>query len=47
MIIFIRRAVGALAAASLVAAFMRLRGSGGVPPQQGGWRELTDDDLES
>ncbi len=47
MISLIRRALGALAAASMVAAFMRLRGSGGVPPQQGGWRELTDDDLKS
>jgi len=47
MIILIRRAVGALAAAGMVAAFMRLRGSGGVPPQQGGWRELDDDDLQS
>jgi hypothetical protein len=37
----LRRALVALGVASVVAAIVRLRGSGGVPPQQGGWRELT------
>jgi hypothetical protein len=37
----LRRALGALIVAALVAGGMRLRGSGGVPPQRGGWRELT------
>jgi hypothetical protein len=35
----------ALGIAGLVAAVLRLRGSGGVPPQGGGWRELSGDDL--
>ena len=26
--------------ASLIAGSLRLRGKGGVPPQEGGWREL-------
>jgi predicted NAD/FAD-dependent oxidoreductase len=30
----------ALSIASLVAGILRLRGNGGVPPQEGGWREL-------
>jgi alpha-beta hydrolase superfamily lysophospholipase len=36
----LRRAVAALALAGLVAGAMRLRGSGGTPPQRGGWRQL-------
>jgi hypothetical protein len=36
----LRRAILALSAAGLVAGVLRLRGKGGVPPQQGGWREL-------
>jgi hypothetical protein len=35
----------ALGIAGLVAAALRLRGSGGVPPQDGGWRELTGSEL--
>ena len=42
----VRRALVALAVASIVAAVLRLRGSGGVPPQQGGWRELTGPEFE-
>ena len=29
-----------------IAAILRVRGSGGVPPQSGGWRELTGPDLD-
>ncbi len=35
----------AVGLASVVAAVLRLRGTGGTPPQQGGWRELGDSDL--
>ncbi|MBI2709823.1 MAG: hypothetical protein HYX34_09020 [Actinobacteria bacterium] len=41
----LRRALVALGAAGIVAAALRLRGSGGTPPQTGGWRELAGDDL--
>ena len=41
----IRRGLLALGVAGLVAGFLRLRGSGGVPPQGGGWRELSGPDL--
>ena len=37
----LRRALVALGLAALVAAVLRLRGSGGTPPQDGGWRELS------
>ncbi|MCU1388441.1 MAG: hypothetical protein JWL72_1779 [Ilumatobacteraceae bacterium] len=37
----IRRAILALSAAATVAGVLRLRGQGGVPPQTGGWRELS------
>lgn len=40
-----RRALLALAATAFVAAVVRLRGSGGTPPQTGGWRELSGPDL--
>jgi hypothetical protein len=43
----IRRALVALGVAGLIASVLRLRGSGGTPPQRGGWRELTSDDLAS
>jgi hypothetical protein len=42
---FLRRALVALGLASLIAGVLRLRGSGGVPPQGGGWRELSGPDL--
>ncbi len=29
----------------LVAGVLRLRGTGGTPPQSGGWRELSGPDL--
>jgi len=41
----IRRALVAVGLAGLVAAVLRLRGSGGTPPQRGGWRELSPDEL--
>ena len=41
----VRRGVAAVGVAGLVAAALRVRGSGGVPPQTGGWRELPDDEL--
>jgi hypothetical protein len=37
----LRRAILALSAAAAVAGVLRLRGHGGTPPQQGGWRELS------
>jgi hypothetical protein len=36
----LRRALYALSLGTLIAAALRLRGKGGVPPQQGGWKEL-------
>jgi len=41
----LRRAMVALGVAAMVAAVLRLRGNGGIPPQDGGWRELSTDDL--
>jgi len=41
----IRRVLMALGIAALIAAIVRVRGSGGVPPQGGGWRELSGPDL--
>jgi hypothetical protein len=41
-----RRAVVALGLAGLIAAVLRARGTGGVPPQDGGWRELTGPEFE-
>jgi len=40
-----RRALLALAATALFAGVARLRGSGGTPPQRGGWRELSGPDM--
>jgi hypothetical protein len=36
----IRRILGALVIAGVAAGGIRLKGSGGVPPQRGGWRPL-------
>jgi len=36
----IRRALSAIFAMGFVAAVLRVRGSGGTPPQHGGWRPL-------
>ena len=42
----IRRAFVAIGMAALVAAAVRLRGTGGIPPQSGGWRELSGPELD-
>jgi hypothetical protein len=42
----LRRAALALGIAGLVAAVLRARGSGGIPPKDGGWRELTGPEFE-
>jgi len=42
----LRRAAVALGIAGVVAAVLRLRGTGGTPPQQGGWRELSGPELQ-
>ncbi len=41
----LRRALAALAAAGIIAGALRVRGTGGIPPQSGGWRELSGPDL--
>jgi hypothetical protein len=42
---FLRRALAAVGIAGVIAVILRLRGSGGTPPQSGGWRELSGPDL--
>ena len=37
---FLRRALTAITIAGLVAGALRVRGTGGTPPQRGGWRPL-------
>jgi len=44
-ITMVRRTVVAVTVGIAVAAAIRVRGSGGVPPQTGDWRELRGDDL--
>jgi hypothetical protein len=41
----LRRALAAVGIAGIIAAVLRLRGSGGTPPQSGGWRELSGPNL--
>jgi hypothetical protein len=41
----LRRTFLALGLAGVIAAVVRLRGTGGSPPQNGGWRELSGPDL--
>jgi hypothetical protein len=41
----LRRALVALGIAGIVAGVLRLRGTGGTPPQDGGWRELSGPEL--
>lgn len=36
----LRRAIAALGIAAVIAGALRVRGTGGTPPQGGGWREL-------
>ena len=45
MIRLLRRASVAVGIMGMVAAVLRLRGTGGTPPQSGGWRELSGPDL--
>jgi hypothetical protein len=40
-----RRVLVVLGLAGLIAALLRLRGTGGTPPEDGGWRELSGPDL--
>lgn len=39
----LRRAIMALSMAGVIAGALRVRGKGGVPPRNGGWRELPVD----
>ncbi|MDE0802757.1 MAG: hypothetical protein OSA99_05465 [Acidimicrobiales bacterium] len=41
----LRRAIAAIGVATIVASVLRARGTGGTPPQTGGWRELQGTDL--
>jgi hypothetical protein len=41
----LRRALLAIGVCGVIAAILRLRGSGGVPPREGGWRELSGPDM--
>ena len=41
----LRRAIAALGVAAVIAGALRARGTGGTPPQGGGWRELQGNDL--
>lgn len=45
MLTLVRRVAAALGLTGLIATLFRLRGRGGVPPQTGGWRELTEVEL--
>jgi len=45
MLMLVRRVTAALGLAGMIAVLFRLRGKGGVPPQTGGWREVTETDL--
>jgi hypothetical protein len=41
----LRRGLVALGVAGMIAAVLRARGTGGSPPQDGGWRELSGPEL--
>lgn len=41
----LRRTLLALGATAIIAGIVRLRGTGGTPPQRGGWREIPVEDL--
>ena len=45
LVTLIRRALTAVLVGMAIAAAVRVRVRGGVPPQTGGWRELRDDEL--
>ena len=40
-----RRALLAIGAGIAIASAIRVRGTGGTPPQKGGWRELRGDEF--
>ncbi|HMS12073.1 MAG: hypothetical protein V9E99_10035 [Microthrixaceae bacterium] len=40
-----RRASVAVSLAALAGVVLRIRGIGGAPPQSGGWRELSGDEM--
>ena len=42
----LRRTLVALGVTIIVTGIVRLRGTGGTPPQRGGWRELPADELD-
>lgn len=46
MLTALRRTVVALGLAGLVATYLRLNGANEQAPGEGGWRELTGDDLD-
>ena len=41
----LRRAILAMGVGTVVDAILRLRGSGGLPPRQGKWRQLSGPDF--
>lgn len=41
----LRRMLLALGATAIIAGVVRLRGTGGTPPQRGGWREVPPEEL--
>jgi hypothetical protein len=41
----LRRAILALTVGGMVAAVLRVKGAGGVPPRHGSWRQLSGPDL--
>lgn len=45
MLTLARRVMAALGLTGLIATLFRLRGRGGVPPQTGGWQELTEAEI--
>ena len=42
----VRRILAAFAMGGMAATLIRLRGTGGVPPRTGGWREVSGPDLD-
>jgi len=46
MISFIRKIIFVFGLAGLIAAIIKLRGTGGVPPKTGGWKEVLPSDLD-
>lgn len=42
----LRNTLLALGVTVIIAGIVRLRGTGGTPPQHGGWRELPPDEID-